>query len=138
MRYLGTSEECRSFVAPEIDWPALLQRLSELPQVPWKTLGADDATASAIKACFAAGRAIFIDAHNAGFYINSYTTKVNPTMDNVLHKLMDGIRRLHEAWKNEDETPDAEATTSSRKAFRRTLQVLNRFDTSFRRASWKS
>ena len=33
---------------------------------------------------------LFADAHNAGFYINSYTTKLNPGMDTVLQRLLDG------------------------------------------------
>ena len=138
MKHLGTTEECRDLVLPTVNWHALLERLSVLPPVVWEELGADDATAAAMKASFASGRAIFIDAHNAGFYINSYTTKVNPTMDNVMRRLMEGIRRLHDAWKHEEENADTTITSSSRRAFRRTLQALNRFDTSFRRASWKS
>jgi len=138
MAHLGTTEECRRLVLPTVDWQALLQRLSTLPPVAWEQLGADDATAAAMKACLASGRAIFTDAHNAGFYINSYTTKVNPTMDNVMRRLMEGVRRLHDTWKHEEENADTEPTSSSKQAFRRTLQALNRFDTSFRKASWKS
>ena len=112
MQHLGTTSECRSFVFPSVDWQAIFQRLSQLPPVAWKTLGADDATAVAIKASLASGRSIFIDAHNAGYYINSYTTKVNPTMDTVLRKLMDGIRRLHDAWQHEEEATDEAAPSS--------------------------
>ena len=94
------------------------------------------------QACLRAAQDIFVDAHNAGFYINSYTTKVNPTMDNVLRRIMEGIRRLHSEWHQQDEAAQAaekeDPTTSRQQAFRRSLQMLNRLDTSFRRASWKS
>ena len=40
--------------------------------------------------------ALFVDAHNTGYYINSYTTDLNPTMDNVLRRLLDGVHRLRE------------------------------------------
>ena len=41
---------------------------------------------------------MFVDAHNTGYYVNSYTTKLNPVMDDVLRKLLDGIRRLQSEW----------------------------------------
>jgi len=106
------------------------------------------------QACLQAGKDIFIDAHNTGFYINSYTTKVNPGMDNVLRRILQGIRRLHSEWEEKAaaEKPsqmnatgkasavaaDAGEKASRQQAFRRALQTLNRLDTSFRRASWKS
>ena len=108
------------------------------------------------QACLRAGKDIFIDAHNAGYYINSYTTKVNPTMDNVLRRIMEGIRRLQAEWEDKDATqkqpqPSASSKdgdtgsadkegerTSRQQVFRRALQTLNRLDTSFRKASWKS
>jgi hypothetical protein len=36
-----------------------------------------------------AALAMFVVSHNAGYYINSYTTKVNPGMDGVLEKVLD-------------------------------------------------
>eukprot|EP00973_Karenia_brevis_P023988 3307145-Karenia_brevis.AAC.1 len=36
-----------------------------------------------------AALAAFADSHNTGYYVKSYTTKLNPTMDGVLSKLMD-------------------------------------------------
>ena len=74
-------------------------------------------------------------------------------MDNVLRRIMEGIRRLHAEWEEKDrgeevmpttkqqaeQEPDAQGTPTGRQqAFRRALQTLNRLDTSFRRASWKS
>ena len=84
--------------------------------------------------------AMFVDAHNTGYYINSYTTKLNPTMDTVLEKLMAGIRRLQDEQRDADAARLADETPASRRQadFRRTVQTLNRFETCFRRASWKS
>ena len=48
--------------------------------------------------CNRAAHMAFVDNHNAGYYINSYTTKLNPTMDNVLKKLLDSVRRLQSEW----------------------------------------
>ena len=46
--------------------------------------------------------ATFIDAHNTSYYVNAYTTKVNPTMDDVLSKLLDGVRRLRDEWQDRE------------------------------------
>ena len=35
--------------------------------------------------------ATFVDAHKTSYYVNSYTTKVNVSMDEVLGKLLDGV-----------------------------------------------
>ena len=77
-------------------------------------------------------------------------------MDNVLRRIMQGIRRLQAEWDEKDaaakaplqnstktgeqkaEMVGADAKESRQQAFRRALQTLNRLDTSFRRASWKS
>ena len=89
--------------------------------------------------------ALFSDAHNASYYINSYTTKVNPTMDDVLRNLLDGVRRLQgELQDREAKLAEGAASTADghaakrREDFRRTMQVLSRFESCFRRASWKS
>ena len=98
--------------------------------------------------------ATFIDAHSTSYYVNSYTTKVNPTMDGVLCKLLDGVRRLRDEWEDSEaqrqerarngppseqvKQPRAIADARRRESFRRTMQVLCRFETCFRRASWKS
>ena len=52
--------------------------------------GAEEILRTASKAALA----IFVDAHNTGYYVNAYTTKLNPTMDGVLKRLLDGMRRL--------------------------------------------
>ena len=46
--------------------------------------------------------ATFIDAHNTSYYVNAYTTKINPTMDHVLNKLLDGVRRLRDEWQDRE------------------------------------
>ena len=74
---------------------------------------------------------MFVDAHNTGYYINSYTTKTHEGMDNVLRRLLDGLRRVPEA-------PTSTSTNTTRQDFSRVVQMLSRFETSFRRASWKS
>ena len=75
---------------------------------------------------------LFADAHNAGFYINSYTTKLNPGMGTVLQRLLEGVLRLHAEW-----AANQEQSTRPPSAYKKTMQMLSRFDTSFRRASWK-
>ncbi|CAK0895070.1 unnamed protein product, partial [Prorocentrum cordatum] len=90
--------------------------------------------------------ATFVDAHNTSYYVNSYTTKVNPSMDDVLCKLLDGVRRLKSQWDDREAQAaggagdEAQSTAAGkrREDFKRTLQVLARFETCFRRASWKS
>ena len=89
--------------------------------------------------------ALFSDAHNASYYINSYTTKVKPTMNDVLRNLLDGVRRLHGEWQDreaklaEDGISSGDGSAAKRREdFRRTMQVLSRFESCFRRASWKS
>jgi hypothetical protein len=89
----------------------------------------------------------FVDNHNAGYYINSYTTKLNPTLDNVLRRLLDSVRRLQSEWQekeaakkhhNSASQDNVERSDARKENFRRTMQVLSRFESSFRRASWKS
>ena len=75
--------------------------------------------------------AIYSDAHNADFYINSYTTEINPTLDDVLRNLLDGVRRLQSEW-HDREAKIANAADSAdgnvpkrRGDFRKTMQVLS-------------
>ena len=90
--------------------------------------------------------ATFVDAHNTSYYVNSYTTKVNPRMDDVLKKLLDGVRRLKHQWGDggaqaagdAGDGARSAASEKRREAFKRTMQVLSRFETCFRRAAWKS
>eukprot|EP00973_Karenia_brevis_P038749 5348128-Karenia_brevis.AAC.1 len=102
------------------------------------------------EAAAAAALAAFTDSHNTGYHVNSYTTKLNPTMDGVLAKLMDSVRRLTSEWDEEESKnssedsnpagnglPDA-AGTDRRVKYRKTMQMLMRFESNFRRASLKS
>ena len=76
-------------------------------------------------------------------------------MDDVLRKLLDGVRRVHDEWEkaaamkrstseataNEQDGSNGltdAASDQRREQYRRTMQMLMRFESSFRRASWKS
>ena len=71
-------------------------------------------------------------------------------MDGVLSKLLDGVRRVHAAWeeaeakKKSSGADDAgngltsAAAATRQRTFKRTMQMLMRLESSFRRASWKS
>jgi len=145
MKHLATTSESRAWTGSNMEWPSIFQRLSEgledaLPSPA--TLASDDVDGIR-KACTAAAMDMFVDAHNAGYYINSYTTKVNATMDTVLRNLMEGIRNLHTTWQDKiRESANSQATdpqiSKRQESFRKAMQTLNRLDTSFRRASWKS
>ena len=50
------------------------------------------------KACNDAAHMAFVDNHNAGHYINSYTTKINPSLCNVLKRLLENVCRLMKEW----------------------------------------
>ena len=100
---------------------------------------------------------MFVDSHNTGYYINSYTTKVSPGMGNVMEKLLNGVRRLRDQWDAADQTatpsrgeardtvaaPASEAArsleeTKRQTTFRHIVQLLSQFESAVRRASWKS
>ena len=87
--------------------------------------------------CTKAANAAFADNHNAGYYINSYTTKLNPTLDNVLKRLLDSVRRLQSEWQEKEATRQHagaatkdtdEKPNAGRENFRRTMQVLSRLN----------
>ena len=99
------------------------------------------------KECSKAAHMAFVDSHNAGYHINSYTTKLNPTLDNVLKKLLESVRRLQSEWQESEaaKQPSGAAsqdnacrTDARREDFRRKMQVLSWFESSFCRAPWKS
>ena len=137
-QHLGTTESYAHEVVTFPDWRSVFEDLS---------LRADraptPATAAIVKASSTAALDAFVDGHNTGYYVNSYTTKLNPTMDDVLRKLLDGVRRLNDEWQKKeavekpDENPRGAAAVARRDTYRRTMQVLARFETCFRRASWK-
>ena len=142
---LATTENSSDPFATFQDWRQIFTTLAELEETVDKEELAE--MEKIYKECNRAANMAFVDNHNAGYYINSYTTKLNPTLDNVLKRLLESIRRLQNDWqesaaaKETDRT--AEHCTDDKKHarqenFRRTMQVLSRFESSFRRASWKS
>ena len=132
MQHLATTPSANNWSDSKIDWLSRLQQL-----VVTAEHGAADGEdlASLLSTCAAAAKEMFVTAHNAGYYINSYTTKVNPGMDNVMRKIMEGIRNLHNTWDeeaaNKEKSEAGEPATSKRQdSFRKALQMLNRLDTS--------
>ena len=75
-----------------MDWLGVFQSLTDIPRADAEEFQ------KLAKPLARAIVASFVDAHNTGYCINSYTTKVNPKMDNVLRRLFDGVRRLHDDW----------------------------------------
>ena len=67
--------------------------------------------------CNHAAHMAFVDNHNAGYYINSYTTKLNPTMDNVLKKLLDSVRRLQSEWQESAAAKEASKSEDDKKMY---------------------
>ena len=85
-----------------------------------------------------------VDNHNAGYYTNSYTTKLSPALDNVLKRLLGNVRRLQSEWQESAAAKEVDRAASHsaddkkdarQENFRRAIQVLSRFESSFRRAS---
>ena len=162
MRHLNTTAGREWDLVLFTDWHAIFRDLSGEDM----TDSAADADREVLrKQLEETALGTFVDAHNTSYYVNSYTTKVNPTMDGVLCKLLDGVRRLRDEWQDrearreddchdgatpQDEPRDgttpprreqqatATATERRREDFTRTMQVLSRFESCFRRASWKS
>ena len=82
-----------------LDWPSILAdcaRGADVLQdrVATALIDLDKVNEDAVQCA----SAMFVDAHNTGFYINSYTTKVAPGMDGVLNQLVKGVRRLRLQW----------------------------------------
>ena len=69
------------------DWHGIFRELAscDSPSVD----GDDAARANLQRDLERHALATFVDAHNTSYYVNSYTTKVNPSMDDVLCKLLD-------------------------------------------------
>jgi hypothetical protein len=146
LQHLGTTEHAAHEVVVFTDWQ---KEFCDILSAPAADGDSDDLDAIS-HAAHSAAVASFVDAHNTSYYINSYTTKVNPTMDGVLCKLLDGVRRLRDEWSDREaqqavaeensvsgDNQSGAATSRRRESFRRTMQVLSRFESCFRRASWK-
>ena len=131
MRHLGTVAHSEHSVLVGQDWHGIFTTLLHAAR-PTETSVKD-----AMETARAASVAIFVDAHNTGYYINSYTTKLNPAMDNVLRRLLDGLRRQQEDWRKQLEM-ETEKASKRGSGFKQRAQLLGRFETAFRRASWKS
>ena len=108
-RHLGTTEHYSHTAMAFTDWPAILAALqgkgdndaeparddantSRSSSQAASLAPPPDSEMSGTNRLFEAGNraalAMFVDAHNTGYYINSYTTKLNPIMDTVLEKLV--------------------------------------------------
>ena len=145
LQHIGTTDKSSGDFGTFQDWRQIFKSLAELEEPVNQEELAE--LGKVYKACTEAAHMAFVDNHNAGYYINSYTTKLNPTLDNVLKRLMESVRRLQSEWQESEaaklprgaasEEKD-ERTDARRENFRRTMQVLSRFESSFRRASWKS
>ena len=67
-------------------------------------------------------RALFQDAHNAGFYINEYTTKVNVLGD----KLLQGLRKAAERQRDQMDAATLEEFGKQITRAQQTLQMLRK------------
>ena len=92
----GILHSCsRGLERPTMNWRSVFMTAMDLdPPNP------DDPEVKGVRDMLAI---VWREAHDAGFYTNSYTTKVNPTMDFFLGKLRLAIQRLHESWEKEGE-----------------------------------
>ena len=138
-KHMGTTAMREHEACIFTDWHKIFADLSETSCGTATSLPNDIQDAATAYAL-----ASYSDAHNAGFYINSYTTKVNPTLDDVLRNLLDGVRRLQSEWQDSESKLVSESDSNDggvskrREDFRKTMQVLSRFESCFRRSSWKS
>ena len=110
MQHLGTSPCGLDAIEPEEDWLGVFQSLTGIPRADAEEFQ------ELAKPLAQAVVASFVDAHNTGYYINSYTTKVNPNMDNVLRRLFDGVRRLHDDWNQDSQRDGANEKKSKKRA----------------------
>ena len=147
LQHLGATEHAAHEAVVFTDWQ---QELCDILSAHPVDGGSEDLDHAISHAAHSAAFASFVDAHNTSYYINSYTTKVNPTMDGVLCKLLDGGRRLRDEWSDREaqqaaadsnsgngDNQSGAATSGRRERFRRAMQVLSRFESCFRRASCK-
>ena len=95
-QHLGTTEHAAHEVVIFTDWH---QEFCDLLDTSPTSSGAADASDDPVcQAARAAAVATFVDAHNTSYYVKSYATKVNQTMDDFLCKLLDSVRRLKDEW----------------------------------------
>ena len=85
---------------------------SEVDTLPGQELDSCEALLKELESeCLSA----FQDAHNAGFYINEYTTKVNALGD----KLLEGLRRASEKILKQEEAADPPVVADGKDALKR-------------------
>ena len=96
MQHLATTDTSSGQFGTFQDWDQIFKALAELEEPVDKEELAE--IEKVYTECNRAAHMAFVDNHNAGYYINSYTAKLNPTMDNVLKKLLDSVRRLQSEW----------------------------------------
>ncbi|CAE7805372.1 unnamed protein product [Symbiodinium sp. CCMP2592] len=133
-----------------------------LDNAPWQA--SDDTvfsnstkTEDLVKAIRCGVSEAFSDGVNSGFYINTYTTKANPSLAGMLEELRRGWRRFVdtegiERLESERAVREQEAAEARRlaaedgavlrngrgKLFRETMKTLSRLSSSYRRCHWKS
>ena len=95
-QHLGTTDQASQQFLSFQDWRQIFKMLAELEQ-PVNQAELSELE-NVYKACAQAAHMAFVDNHNAGYYINSYTTKLNPTLENVLKRLLESVRRLQNEW----------------------------------------
>ena len=82
MQHLATTGNASGRFSIFQDWRRVFKSLAELEEL----VDPDELVEvqKVYKACIDAAHMVFVDNHNAGYYVNSYTTKLNPSLDNVL------------------------------------------------------
>ena len=138
MQHLATTTDASEHFFVDQDWKQIFKELLEVKETP-DSYGLDEIKENIFKACRKAAHDAFVDNHNTGYYINAYTTKLNPTTDNLLKNFLESIRRLRCEWDKFWEAKKSEDHPSTgADHYRRTVQVLSRFESTWRRSSWKS
>ena len=124
MKHLATTEDEAHAVYVAEDWRLIFEDILKDAAKRSPAAADLDGLSEFIDTASNTALALFVDAHNTGCYINSYTTKVNPTMDNVLRRLLDGLRRLHDEWQPSTATSAGnEAPTKRRRVGKQSESV---------------
>ena len=128
MQHLATTDNSSGHFGTFQDWRQIFRTLAELEEPVDKEELAE--MEKVYKESNRAAHMAFVDNHNAGYYINSYTTKLNPTLDNVLKRLLDSVRRLQSEWQESAAATETSHDGNDKKDarlenFRRTMQVLS-------------
>ena len=118
-----------------IDWREVLLSAMDL-----EPLNAKDPNVEAVRGMLAI---VWREAHNAGYYTNSYTTKVNPTMDFFLGKLRAAMQKLSASWERAAEERQRQKSLGASLPKARTLpqkavQVLMRMKGAYDASTHKS